>query len=204
MPQLEINGINLPVGPGIYNWEQLLRELETRHLKQNHVISSVHFDGTEILQFRDSEHLEKALHSISEVKVEAKPLQQMAEDALSEASRFSGSLQASLADIADGFRSQLIDQANSKLSEVLQGIKMYIALLEGIELSLTGQYKTGSTQVEKITEEMGPSLESLIEAQDQQDWILVADILEFELLSNLTAFERVMFEFRRKLGLVQS
>ncbi len=197
MPQLDINGINLPVGAEIHNWEQLLRELETKHLKQNQVISSVHFDGDEILQFRDTEHLGRTLHSISEVRVEAKPLQQMVKEALDEASRFSVSLQTSLADIADGFRSQLIDQSNSKLSEVLQGIKMYIALLEGIELSLTGQYKTGSTQVERIVEEMGPSLESLIEAQNQHDWILVADILEFELLSNLTSFERVMLEFKR-------
>jgi hypothetical protein len=31
MPQLEINGINLPVNPALYTWRELLEELESKH-----------------------------------------------------------------------------------------------------------------------------------------------------------------------------
>ena len=44
MPDLEINGIHMPIRPEIYNWEQLLNELETKHLSTGQVISSVSFD----------------------------------------------------------------------------------------------------------------------------------------------------------------
>ncbi len=202
MPQLEINGINLPVGPQVHNWSQLLQELEAKHLGRGQAIASVHFDGDEILQFRDSEYLDRPLHSIGEVKVEAKPLRLMAKDAVEDAHRFLVSLQASLADIADAFRNLQTEQANTKLSEVFQGVKMLLSLLEGIELSLTGQYKTGSTQVENAVVEMGPTLESLIEAQTQEDWILVSDILEFELLCNLTSLEQTVQGFKQELGAV--
>jgi hypothetical protein len=200
MPELEINGINLPVGPEVHNWNQLLQELESKHLRRGQAIVSVHFDGDEIIQFRSSEYLDRPLHSIGEVRIEAKPLQLMAKDAVQDAHRYLVNLQSSLADVADAFRNQLIDQANAKLSETFQGIKMLVSLLEGIELSLTGQYKSGSTQVENAVVEMGPTLESLIEAQTQQDWILVADILEFELICNLTALEQTVQDFKHKLG----
>jgi hypothetical protein len=200
MPELEINGINLPVGPEVHNWNQLLQELESKHLRRGQAIVSVRFDGDEIIQFRSSEYLDRPLHSIGEVRIEAKPLQLMAKDAVQDAHRYLVNLQSSLADVADAFRNQLIDQANSKLSETFQGIKMLVSLLEGIELSLTGQYKSGSTQVENAVVEMGPTLESLIEAQTQQDWILVADILEFELICNLTALEQTVQDFKQKLG----
>jgi hypothetical protein len=200
MPQLEINGVNLPVAPEIHSWDQLLSELESKHLGRGQVIASVYFDGDEVVQFRESEYLQRPMQSIGEVKIEAKPLQQMAREATQDVSRYLVSLQAALADIADAFRNQLLEQANTKLSEAFQGIKMLVSLLEGIELSITGQYRTGTTQVEKAVEEMGPTLESLIDAQSQQDWILVADILEYELLCNLTTLENTIQEFKQKLG----
>jgi hypothetical protein len=46
---------------------------------------------------------------------------------------------------------------------------------------------------------MGPNLESLIEAQGQQDWILVADILEFELSASMSSFEPVLVALKQKL-----
>ena len=202
MPELEINGINLPVGPEVHNWNELLQELESKHLGRGQAIASVRFDGDEIIQFRDSKYLDRPLVSIGEVRIEAKPLQLMTKDAVEDAHHYLVSLQASLADVADAFRNQLTEQANMKLSEVFQGIKILLSLLEGIELSLTGQYKTGSTQVENAVVEMGPILESLIEAQTQADWILVADILEFELLCNLTTLENTVQDFKQKLGAI--
>jgi hypothetical protein len=49
---------------------------------------------------------------------------------------------------------------------------------------------------------MGPTLESLIESQSQQDWILVADILEFELLANVSGFEQSLAAFKQRLRMV--
>ena len=201
MPDLEINGIHMPIRPEIHNWEQLLNELETKHLSTGHVISSVTFDGDEVIQFRDVELLRRPLHSIGGVKVEAVRMEQMVKEAIKDSEGYLITLQTSLADIADSFRSQLLEQANTKLSQVYEGIKMLVALLQGIELSISGQYQTGSTEVELALEEMGPTLESLIEAQSQKDWILVADILEFELLTNLATLERTILGYKQKLGI---
>ena len=49
--QLEINGINLPVHPALHTWQDLLQELESKHLGQGKMISSVRFDGNEVSNF---------------------------------------------------------------------------------------------------------------------------------------------------------
>jgi len=197
--QLEINGINLPVHPGLHTWQDLLQELESKHLGHGKMISSVRFDGSEEVQFREPECLNRSLQYLGEIQVEASSMEDMVRGAVGEAEVYLVTLQTSLVEVAEAFRHQLTNEANSKLSQVFEGIKMLAALLQGIELSLSGQYHQGPTSVAQIIAEMGPTLESLIESQGQQDWILVADILEFELLANVSGFEQSLAAYKQRL-----
>ena len=199
--QLEINGINLPVHPGLHTWQDLLEELESKHVGQGKMISAVRFDGSEVLQFREVACLNRPLQYLGEIQVEASPLEDMVKSAVTEAEGYLVTLQTSLVEVAEAFRHHLANEANSKLSQVFEGIKMLAALLQGVELSLSGQFHQGPTSVAQILAEMGPTLESLIESQGQQDWILVADILEFELLANVSGFEQSLAAFKQRLRL---
>ena len=200
--QLEINGINLPVHPALHTWQDLLQELESKHLGQGKMISSVRFDGNEVLQFREAECLSRPLQYLGDIQVQASPMEDMVKSAVTEAEGYLVTLQTSLVEVAEAFRRQLANEANNKLSQVFEGIKMLAALLQGVELSLSGQYHQGPTSVAQIFAEMGPTLESLIESQGQQDWILVADILEFELLANVSGFEQSLAAFKQRLRIV--
>ena len=199
MSHVEINGINLPITPGVHTWNDLLYNLETQHLGRGKVITSVHFDGSEVLQFRDDDVLRRSLGSIEEVRVEAAPMETMVRSALGEAEGYLLTLQTSLAEVAETFRQEATEQANAKLSQVFEGIKMFAALLQGIELQVSGNFHQGRTSVAQILTDLGPTLESLIDAQTRQDWILVADILEFELLTNVSSFEQSLAGFKQKL-----
>jgi len=200
MLQLEINGINLPVNPSLNTWREVLAELESKHLGEGKVIGSVHFDGEEVTEFRDESVLTRPIQSIAEVRIDAVSLREMVTSAVVESETYLLSLETSLVDVAETFRQQQADQANSKLTQAFEGIKMFVALLRGIELSLSSGSNQGPSRVEQTFEEMTPTLESLIEAQTQKDWVLVADILEFELLANLSSLERNLTEFRQLLG----
>jgi hypothetical protein len=199
MPELEINGINLPINPAISEWRELLEELESSHLAPGKVIGAVHFDGTEVNEFRNQSVLTRPIRSIGKVRIEVVPLEEMVKTALIESETYLLNLQTALVDIAETFRQGRTDQANSRLTQAFEGIKMFVALLRGIELALADIPNKPPSTVERIFGEMTPTLESLIGAQTQRDWILVADILEFELLANLTGFEQAQTEFRQLL-----
>ena len=83
--QLEINGINLPVHPGLHTWQDLLLELESQHLGQGKIISAVRFDGNEVLQFREAEFLNRPLQYLGDIQVQASPMEDMVKSAVTEA-----------------------------------------------------------------------------------------------------------------------
>jgi len=117
--QLEINGINLPVHPALHTWQDLLQELESKHLGQGKMISSVRFDGNEVLQFREADYLNRPLQHLGEIQVQASPMEDMVKGAVTEAEGYLVTLQTSLVEVAEAFRHQLANEANSKLSQLM-------------------------------------------------------------------------------------
>jgi hypothetical protein len=203
MTQLEINGINFPVDPAMQTWRELIEDLENNRIGKGKAISSVHIDGTEVQGFREESALTRPLNTIDEIKIELVDMSQLVADAVKDCDSFLLSLQTAMVDAADTFRQQQLDQANQKLTEIYQSIKMLVSLLKGLEISFQNQ--GGSVlqpSVDQLVNEMGPTLEGLIDAQSSQDWILVADILEFELAAAVSNYEQVVQSFKKTLGIV--
>jgi hypothetical protein len=199
MSQLEINGKAERINSTLSTWGDLLSELEASRLKSDEVIVGVRFDGDDVLEFREGDALNRRLDSIVQLQVEVMPMQQMARNASAAAADYMRSLESATIDVSENFRKQLVEQANSKLSHVFDGIKLFVTLLRGIELSIGGPTNRADSAVEKTFEELKPVLESLIAAQTQQDWPLVADLLEYELLASLSSYEEILSDFHEKL-----
>ncbi len=197
MTQLEINGVQFPFDSSYSTWNDLLNDLETHRISKGNAIASVFFDGEEINEYRHGEILERSLDSIITIQITTSSLQDMVKQAIADAGNYQSTLQNAMMETAELFRIQNLQDANLRLSEIFQGIKMFIALMKGLELQCSGQTRMDSSPIDKLIEEMGPTLESLIDSQNQQDWILVADILEFELASAINAFEPVIQNFAR-------
>jgi hypothetical protein len=201
MTQLAFNGSSAPVNPGLNTWQELLTDLEASKLADNEVITSVHFDGDEIVHFRNADALNVSLNSLQEIRVEAVGRNEMLRSAVQDAHSYLSSLKSSMLEIAEMFRSERQDQGNARLQQLLEGLKTFLALSRGIELSICGMPTAESSAVEKAIEQMGPTLEDQIGAQSQSDWMLLADILEYDLAPNLKAFEDILVGFKTRLGL---
>ncbi len=197
MTKLEINGVQFPFDSAFSTWNDLLNDLETHRISKGNAISNVFFDGEEISQFQHREILERSLNTVNTIQIATSSIQDMVKEAIADAGNYQSTLQNAMLESAELFRLQNLKDANSRLSEIFQGIKMFIALMKGLELQCSGQAQMDSTLVDKLIEELGPTLESLIESQNQQDWILVADILEFELAPAINAFEPVIQNLAR-------
>lgn len=201
MTQLAFNGNTAPIDPGFHTWHELLTDLESRKLTDSEVITSVHFDGDEVVHFRNQDTLQIPLHSVQEVRVEAMGRNEMLRGAVQDAEAYLSSLKSSILEIAEMFRNERPEQGNPRLHQLFEGIKMFIALTRGMELSLCGIPTSEDSAVEKAMEAMRPTLEDQIGAQAQSDWMLLADILEYDLTPNLKAFEDILAGFKTRLGL---
>lgn len=199
MSLLAFNGNSAPLDPALQTWQDLLEDLESRQLGNDEVITSVQFDGDEIEHFRDESALALQLKTVDEVRIVAMGRREMLQSALRDAETHLEALETGVVEVADLFRTQQLNQANSCLHQVLSGIKMYVALIRGIDLSLTGLPKPNA-DIDKLCEPLVLTLEDQIKAQAQQDWALVADILEYELANHLTAFHGVLETFKSAVG----
>src|SRR5262245_56576556 len=124
MTQLAFNGNTSSIDPGFHTWQELLVDLESTKLSENEVITSVHFDGDEIVHFRNDDALNIPLHSLVEVRVEASGRNEMLRGAVHEAQTYLLSLKSSMLEIAEMFRHERQDQGNARLRELFEGIKM--------------------------------------------------------------------------------
>lgn len=200
MPQLVFNGNPVPINPALHCWQDLLAELESRQLGPNDVIASVHFDGDEVVAFRGSEALTMNLSAIDEVRVTALDREEVAREAIVQAESYLHSLESAAVEVAEMFRCHKVPQANAGLQELLTGIKMYVGLLRGIDLSLSGAAASTHDLIDQSLNPMAATLEEQIKAQAKQDWMLVADILEYELAAQLTGFESILTAFKSHSG----
>ena len=200
MSQLVYNGNLAPINPALQCWQDLLTELESQQLGQNDVIASVHFDGDEVVQFRESQALTTSLSSIDEVRVVALSREEIVRESITQAESYLRSLEAASIEVAELFRCHKVAQANAGLQELLGGIKMYVGLLRGIDLSLSGIAASSHDLIDQQLHPLAATLEEQIKAQAKQDWMLVADILEYELAGQLRAFENVVTAFKSQIG----
>lgn len=200
MSRVDINGVHIETNPDLQTWRDLLLDVESRRLAAGQVIASVKFNGDEVPSFREDPVLSRPLQSLSEIRIEAVPAEELARGALQEAQTYLGRLKVSMVDAAESFRTGNVDSANAKLQQLMEGIKMLAALARGIELSLSCS-QDGASAVERTLEQMRPALEELIAAQVKRDWTLVADILEYEILAYFSRFDETLNEFKKSGGL---
>jgi len=199
MVEIQINGLETKLNAQPSTWRELLRDVEASCLESNQVISSVQFDGNEVESFREEEVLQRPLGTVGQIRIAAVEMRQLSLDALRDSQKHLESLAISIVDIAESYRNGNSNLSNEKLPRILEGIKLYMAILRGVELSITEDPGRTPSIVERTVEQMKPVLEALIAAQQDRDWPLLADILEYELTSELNAFEPIVNEFKVRL-----
>jgi hypothetical protein len=199
MSRLVLNETSMPLGPALRTWQDLLSHLESQRLSRDEVITSVQFDGDDISNFRDDNALATNLEAIEEVRVRAMARDELMRETIVEAEAYLRNLEAAAVNVAEMFRCQQLNQANNGLQDLLSGIKLYVALLRGMDLSVSGLAGT-CEPIDKVLEPMAATLQEQINAQGRQDWMLVADILEYELAAQLTAFDEVLNGFKTASG----
>ena len=138
MSQLILNGESAQIDSALNTWQDVLANLESLQLGRDDVIASVHFDGDEVTNFRDEEALGVDVASVGEIRIVAKNRSELTLETIEEAEKYLQSLQAATVNVAEMFRCQQVSQANAGLQELLSGIKMYVALLRGLDLYVSG------------------------------------------------------------------
>jgi len=183
MTQIFLNQVPHAVDPAPATWGELLEKLDARAADEGRLLSAARFDGVDEPTFRDPGLTSRQLAGIGRIEVETavptdflraclldtiEPLQQLAERTQQ---------------LAVVYRGQELAPGHAGLTEVAGELQLLTRLIDtltgplGLDLTAVG----GDGDIRPDLASLGATLNALVSAQGSDDWLTVADLLEYEL-----------------------
>ncbi len=100
-----------------------------------------------------------------------------------------------LTEVADRFRAGAIEEANAMLVSVIEGLQSLTELMETVRaFSIPGldEIKIGEEDLSLREARLIGVLENLHDGQEAKDWVVVADILEYELGPSIDEWREIL------------
>lgn len=192
---LLLNGTKTPVRRGWETWGDLVEGLDVDLGTTQQILMSVRLDGVEEPAFRAADLCERSLASFSRVEVDTGEPSLLARQSLADAAMAMTDLAHAAKLVADGFRTTDVAPAVQGLELVTQSLLTVFQLIAAASVPLQddlGALDQQGFSVAGLSAELDGRTKELIEAQQSQDWVQLADILEFDLEPLLTRWRDVL------------
>ena len=183
MTELFINDVPGQIGASPETWGDLLVSLDEETGRTGLLLTSARFDGVDEPSFRDVEVTARRLSDVRRVDVEtATPSAFLRLCLLETIGPLSNAAEATTAlsiryrsfDLA-GCHDGLVQLANE-----LRGLTQLVATLGVMQIDL-GSFSSDGVSAADQLERFGAALDAVVTAQESEDWLTVADVLEYDL-----------------------
>jgi hypothetical protein len=206
MTRVVVNNEPHVVDATLKTWGDLLAWVDERSARQGRLVTAARLDGVDEPSFREPDHVARALSSVAVVEIDTDTPAALVLASLDEALDGLQSLRTFAVVAAGRFRGTDIASANQGLADLSQGLRTFVSLVAALSGALGVNFEAlewQGRQVSTLLEEIGLPLAVLSEAQGAEDWVTVADVLEFDLepaLEQSEPFFRALAEFAAKAG----
>jgi hypothetical protein len=165
-------------------WGDLLECLDADAAADGRILSAARFDGVEEPAFREPSAIARPLRHVARVDIETAQPAAFLRDCLLEAIPSLDDTAQKARDLAETYRGHDLRPGHEGL-RVLASDLGAIAILSdmlagplGIDLT---QLAVDGVSAAEHTRQLEQTVDALVTAQEGQDWITVADVLEYEL-----------------------
>lgn len=164
-------------------WGELLGRLDRDLTGSGRIVTEVRLDRVEEPAFRDPVLAGRELSAISHIGIRTGTPDALMRSCLEEAIVGIDALSDATIRIGDGFRRGDLECANRDLAELARGIATLVTIVGAAGLAMrTRSMDVGeaATEIPDAVNELDRFLQDLIVAQRDQDWITVADVLQYD------------------------
>lgn len=201
MYRIVVNGAEVPAESPCETWGELLDWLDRRSAHQGQLVTDVRLDGVEWPAFRDPEIAGQPIQQAVVVEVGTSEPRQLLASTLDQAHAAATALGEAAAGIGTALRGFSVSGANRDLAEfattlgTLVTIATAVSAAMGVNLNEVGvDGRTGR----HLVDDLAGYAQAVIAAQDQQDWITVADVVEYDIAPALAQWP-ALFQALRAL-----
>lgn len=192
---------------GIQYFGQLMEKLTEKAAAEGGSVLSVKVNG-EDLTGRDRSHLQDLpLEDIEQLEIQTGDPKELARSTMDSIAEFLEQLLKELHKTADLFRQGDSNQSNEFFVRCLDGLQVFMHSLEicrrllGISFELLYSPSENGRADKSVAEsrrQLFSVLDGMIQAQTDQDWVLMADMLEYELIPALEEWRQIIPAIQEK------
>ena len=182
------------------NLEEVLVELVSTTVPRDHLVGSVRLNGTEFSEKYEGQAREVSRGHINDLEVATVPLTTYASAALRDCTVFIDRICLSVKDTAERFRMNDEHEANDHYSRVLESLRALYQFIDVARRTLAWDFESSLHEGRPIQEEwhtIEKLVDDLKQSQEEGDWILLADVMEYELVPALERWKNIFGEKAR-------
>jgi hypothetical protein len=182
---ITVNGLTInETCDGSANLEDVLVRLSRIELSENHLVGVVKVNGEEFSESYPGQAKEIGVEEIRELEITTVSLEKLVSAAIKDCTVFLERIVESVQKTAELFRMSDEAEANEYFAKVLESIRALLKFIDTTRNTINWDSHTPVYNGQPIQKEWESLLELVSEmqvTQEEGDWILLADMLEYEL-----------------------
>lgn len=197
--EIYINGIKIdyqPVFPLTWgNFFQRLLENED-YIPKDHGIVAVSVDGADSLNVMTEQSDRMVPENIKTITIATKNSLAITRDGFAKVSALLESIKREIIDAADLYRQGKPNEASTKIVKIMEAIKPIVNFINSVGMSFSLDfdalpYDSNTTLREKVGQFL-ETLDQLVAAQEKQDYVEIADYLEYRLVDDMNGWNTIV------------
>ncbi len=191
---------------GFTSLNGVLRHVQESHLPPNVVIRQVNLDGQPLTALENgpvSARKQGDTHYPERIEIFTGPLVDVVRESVEEAIAYLDRAALAIPSVSASFQGAPGPQAFESLKQLYEGCywinllmdRMQDTPLPGLNVNVVPPSLTAERKQKFIT-----IMKQMVEAQERSEYILIADILEFEILPSIPVWREILEQFQGKIG----
>lgn len=192
---IQINGMKIDV-PTIEGqaFGEFIDSINEQISKENLVITRFAIDGKEISEQEQNAIMNESIEKLGEIEFFTSSPTDLAYETLNTLDQYIDRLVSSIDRAALHYREMNVMAAESYLVKAIDGLDLFVQTISGVKMAL----KVGLNQKVAIAEaELISTMTEILNAKKQNNYVLLADLLNKDLISNMNEWKNVVFPFFR-------
>ncbi len=181
--------------------EDILGELADKAVGDEATMREVRINGEPYEEAKQGPANRLARERIQRLEVETIPAREMALHFLGNAESYLAAINNSVSRVAELFRVSDEREASEHYLNILESIQLFLQMLQQCRQILGLDFDSpileglsGEQRLQKLLS----LIKDLLSAQEQEDWVLLADILQYDLTAELELWQSYMPRFKEQ------
>ncbi|MBC8478714.1 hypothetical protein H8D51_04140 [bacterium] len=199
--ELMVNGKTCELAAVTSTYGELMKQLSLQLSEGGSTIVQVEIDGVDLTGVHEEELMQLPVAEIGRLVLTTGYPEQVALDTLKTAKEWVGRLIEEIEKTADLLRVGDEVEANNSLTRFTDGFQLFSLALQKVETVVQrgGEQERLSSAIGTFRDRITVVLDEIITTQGNQDWIMLADLLEYELMPILEDWQDVSRQLEEQL-----